>query len=57
MLTHAFFKALLFLAAGAVIHALADRQNMKEMGGLRKYLPITATGLGALAVGMSLAHK
>ncbi|MGP8208033.1 MAG: NADH-quinone oxidoreductase subunit L [Acidimicrobiales bacterium] len=52
MLTHAFFKALLFLAAGAVIHALADRQNMKEMGGLRKYLPITTVtfGVGWLAI-------
>jgi NADH-quinone oxidoreductase subunit L len=52
MLTHAFFKALLFLAAGAVIHALADHQNMKEMGGLRKYLPITAItfGVGWLAI-------
>ncbi len=52
MLTHAFFKALLFLAAGAVVHALADRQNMKEMGGLRKYLPITTVtfGVGWLAI-------
>ena len=52
MLTHAFFKALLFLAAGAVIHALADRQDMKEMGGLRKYLPVTAVtfGVGWLAI-------
>jgi NADH-quinone oxidoreductase subunit L len=38
---HAFFKALLFLAAGAVIHALADQQDMKQMGGLRRYLPLT----------------
>jgi NADH-quinone oxidoreductase subunit L len=42
MLTHAFFKALLFLAAGAVIHAMADRQDMKEMGGLARFLPVTA---------------
>jgi NADH-quinone oxidoreductase subunit L len=42
MLTHAFFKALLFLAAGAVIHAMANRQDMKQMGGLAKYLPLTA---------------
>ena len=41
MITHAFFKALLFLAAGSVIHAMHDEQNMKTMGGLRKYLPIT----------------
>ena len=52
MLTHAFFKALLFLAAGAVIHALANRQDMKEMGGLRKYLPLTfwTFGVGWLAI-------
>jgi NADH-quinone oxidoreductase subunit L len=41
MLTHAFFKALLFLAAGAIIHAMANQQDMKKMGGLRKYLPLT----------------
>ena len=46
MLTHAFFKALLFLAAGAVIHAMADNQDMKQMGGLRKYLPLTAITFG-----------
>jgi NADH-quinone oxidoreductase subunit L len=39
--THAYFKALLFLGAGAVIHALAGEQDMREMGGLRKRLPIT----------------
>ncbi len=52
MLTHAFFKALLFLGAGAVIHALANRQDMKEMGGLRKYLPLTfwTFGVGWLAI-------
>ena len=38
---HAFFKALLFLAAGAVIHSLHDEQDMKRMGGLRRYLRIT----------------
>jgi NADH-quinone oxidoreductase subunit L len=41
LMTHAFFKALLFLGAGAVIHALADEQNMWRMGGLRKVMPIT----------------
>ena len=41
MVTHAFFKALLFLAAGSVIHALHDEQDMKKMGALRRYLPIT----------------
>ena len=52
MLTHAFFKALLFLAAGAVIHAMADRQDMKQMGGLAKYLPLTALtfAVGWLAI-------
>jgi NADH-quinone oxidoreductase subunit L len=38
---HAFFKALLFLSAGAVIHSLHDEQNMKRMGGLWRFLPIT----------------
>jgi NADH-quinone oxidoreductase subunit L len=38
---HAFFKACLFLGAGAIIHALHDEQNMKRMGGLWKYLPVT----------------
>ena len=41
LLTHAFFKALLFLAAGAIIHALKGEQNIYRMGGLRKYLPLT----------------
>ncbi|MHB1535586.1 MAG: NADH-quinone oxidoreductase subunit L [Acidimicrobiales bacterium] len=41
MITHAFFKALLFLAAGSVIHAMHDEQDMKKMGGLRRYLPVT----------------
>ncbi len=41
MITHAFFKALLFLAAGSVIHGLHDEQDMRRMGGLRKYMPVT----------------
>ncbi len=41
LITHAFFKALLFLAAGSVIHALGGAQDMRQMGGLRKQLPIT----------------
>ncbi len=41
LMTHAFFKALLFLAAGSVIHALGGEQDMRKMGGLRKHLPIT----------------
>ena len=41
LVTHAFFKALLFLAAGSVIHALSGEQDMRVMGGLRKKIPIT----------------
>lgn len=41
VMTHAFFKALLFLGAGSVIHAMSDEQDMRKMGGLRKKLPIT----------------
>ncbi len=41
LMTHAFFKALLFLAAGSVIHGLGGEQDMRHMGGLRKYLPYT----------------
>jgi NADH-quinone oxidoreductase subunit L len=41
MATHAFFKALLFLGAGSVIHALHHEQDIRKMGGLKKYLPIT----------------
>ncbi|HEX4955636.1 MAG TPA: NADH-quinone oxidoreductase subunit L [Thermoanaerobaculia bacterium] len=39
--THAFFKALLFLGSGSVIHAMSGEQDMRQMGGLRKHLPIT----------------
>jgi NADH-quinone oxidoreductase subunit L len=41
LLTHAFFKALLFLAAGVIIHALADEQDIRKMGGLKKLMPKT----------------
>jgi len=41
LMTHAFFKALMFLGSGSVIHAMHHEQDMKKMGGLRKYLPIT----------------
>jgi NADH-quinone oxidoreductase subunit L len=41
LVTHAFFKALLFLAAGSVIHALGGEQDMRKMGGLREKLPVT----------------
>jgi NADH-quinone oxidoreductase subunit L len=42
MLTHAFYKALLFLGAGSVIHALHDEQDLKRMGALRAVMPLTA---------------
>jgi NADH:ubiquinone oxidoreductase subunit 5 (subunit L)/multisubunit Na+/H+ antiporter MnhA subunit len=41
LFTHAFFKALLFLGAGSVIHAMSDEQDMRNMGGLRKKIPVT----------------
>jgi NADH-quinone oxidoreductase subunit L len=41
LVTHAFFKALLFLAAGSVIHAVGGEQDMHAMGGLRRYIPVT----------------
>jgi len=52
MATHAFFKALLFLGAGSVIHALGNEQDLRNMGGLRKYLPITffTFFIGVLAI-------
>jgi NADH-quinone oxidoreductase subunit L len=50
--THAFFKALLFLGSGAVIHALAGEQDLRRMGGLKKELPVTYWTflIGALAI-------
>lgn len=50
--THAFFKSLLFLAAGSVMHALSGELNMQKMGGLRKYLPQTYLTflIGAIAI-------
>jgi NADH-quinone oxidoreductase subunit L len=52
LMTHAFFKALLFMAAGMVIHALAGEQDLRKMGGLRRFLPRTywAFLVGALAL-------
>jgi NADH-quinone oxidoreductase subunit L len=41
LMTHAFFKALLFMAAGSVIHAIGGEQDLRKMGGLRKKLPVT----------------
>lgn len=42
MVTHAFFKALLFLGAGSVIHGMHDEQDMKRMGALRRWMPVTS---------------
>ena len=52
LMTHAFFKALLFLGAGSVIHALSDEQDMRNMGGVRKLIPITYAmmWIGSLAL-------
>jgi NADH-quinone oxidoreductase subunit L len=52
LFTHAFFKALLFLGSGSVIHAVAGEQDMRKMGGLRKVLPITylLMWIGSLAL-------
>ncbi|RZL20238.1 MAG: NADH-quinone oxidoreductase subunit L [Pedobacter sp.] len=52
VITHAFFKALLFLGAGSVIHAMHHEQDMRHMGGLRKKLPITFITMliGTLAI-------
>jgi len=41
LFNHAFFKALLFLSAGSVIHAMSDEQDLRKMGGLLKIMPIT----------------
>lgn len=52
LMTHAFFKALLFLGAGSVIIAMHHRQDMREMGGLKKYMPMTywTAWIGTLAL-------
>ena len=52
MIAHAFFKGLLFLGAGSVIHGLHDEQDLKRMGNLRRYMPITfiTFGIGWLAI-------
>jgi len=53
LITHAFFKALLFMGAGSVIHGCHDEQDMRRMGGLRKFMPVTfityAIGMMALS--------
>ena len=52
LMTHAFFKGLLFLAAGSVIHGVGGEQDMRKMGGLRRYMPITfiTMGIATLAI-------
>jgi NADH-quinone oxidoreductase subunit L len=52
MVAHAFFKALLFLGAGSVIHGLHDEQDLKRMGNLRRYMKLTflTFGIGTLAI-------
>jgi NADH-quinone oxidoreductase subunit L len=52
LMTHAFFKALLFLGSGSVIHAMGGEQDMRRMGGLKKYLPLTygTMLIGTLAI-------
>src|SRR5205085_888395 len=52
LMTHAFFKALLFLGSGSVIHAMAGEQDMRRMGNLRQYMPITwkTMAIGWLAI-------
>jgi NADH-quinone oxidoreductase subunit L len=52
LITHAFFKALLFLCAGAVIHAMSDEQDMRKMGGIWRLIPITYSCMwaGSLAI-------
>jgi len=52
LVTHAFFKALLFLGSGSVIHAMAGEQDMQRMGGLKRYMPVTFATMmvGTLAI-------
>jgi len=67
LFTHAFFKALLFLGAGSVIHAMHHEQDMRYYGGLRKEIPVTfwvmligtlaITGVGILGVGFAGYHS
>lgn len=53
LMTHAFFKALLFLGSGSIIHALHHQQDMRHMGGLRKYLPTTFWTFAAATLAIS----
>jgi NADH-quinone oxidoreductase subunit L len=53
LMTHAFFKGLLFLAAGSVIHAVGGEQDMRKMGGLRSYIPWTFLTMGIATLAIS----
>jgi len=53
LMTHAFFKALLFLGAGSIIHGLSGEQDLRHMGGLRKAMPITFVTLGIASLAIS----
>jgi NADH-quinone oxidoreductase subunit L len=53
LMTHAFFKALLFLAAGSVIHGLGGEQDMRKMGGLRRHMPVTYWTMTAAVLAIS----
>ncbi len=53
VMTHAFFKALLFLGAGSVIHGLSGEQDLRHMGGLRKYMPLTCITLLVASLAIS----
>jgi NADH-quinone oxidoreductase subunit L len=53
LMTHAFFKGLLFLAAGSVIHAVGGEQDMRKMGGLKSYIPWTFLTMGIATLAIS----
>ncbi len=53
VMTHAFFKALLFLGAGSIIHGLSGEQDLRHMGGLRKHMPVTCITLAIASLAIS----
>jgi NADH-quinone oxidoreductase subunit L len=53
LMTHAFFKGLLFLGAGSVIHAIGGEQDMRKMGGLKSYIPWTALTMGTATLAIA----
>jgi NADH-quinone oxidoreductase subunit L len=53
LMTHAFFKGLLFLAAGSVIHSVGGEQDMRKMGGLRSYIPVTFATMAIATLAIS----